>query len=87
LQLGFSRAFISILCCSVPCCAVLCCADRHLCARIVYGLLTDALKFDGSNQRWATCVCHLLLVQSSQSSVHTPLVPLAVTVVTCVRSD
>jgi hypothetical protein len=52
LRMGLGRTSISMLCGSVPCCAALFHADRHLCARIVYGLLTDALKFDGSNQRW-----------------------------------
>jgi len=37
-----------LLCCVVPCCAMLC---RHLCARIVYGLVTEALQFDASNNR------------------------------------
>jgi hypothetical protein len=34
----------------VPCCAVVC---RHLCARSVYSLVTEALDFDASNARWA----------------------------------
>lgn len=43
---------IAVLSCAVLRFVMLCSADRHLCARIVYGLLTDALKFDGSNRRW-----------------------------------